>query len=65
MQTRVTFDGKVRNLGPWTFCCVLKFDSPLPEDHRVNILSTADSLQIWQRLRLDPRLQCLPKIEVG
>ena len=26
------------------FVCVLKFDSPLPEDHRVNILSTADSL---------------------
>jgi hypothetical protein len=26
---RVTFDGKVRNLGP----CVLKFDSPLPEDY--------------------------------
>ncbi len=23
--------------------CVLKFDSPLPEDHRANILSTADS----------------------
>jgi len=36
---RVTFDGKVRNLGP----CVLKFDSPLPEDHRTHILSTADS----------------------
>jgi hypothetical protein len=36
---RVTFDGKVRNLG----LCVLKFDSPLPEDHRANILSTADS----------------------
>jgi hypothetical protein len=36
---RVTFDGKVPNLG----LCVLKFDSPLPEDHRVNILSTADS----------------------
>ena len=32
----------VRNLGH--FVCVLKFDSPLPEDHRVNILSTADSL---------------------
>ena len=41
---RVTFDGKVRNLGPRTFVRVLKFDSPLPEDHRVNILSTADSL---------------------
>ena len=27
------------NLGP----CVLKFDSPLPEDHRTNILSSADS----------------------
>ena len=26
------------------FVCVLKFDSPLPEDHRVNILSTTDSL---------------------
>jgi hypothetical protein len=25
------------------FACVLKFDSPLPEDHRVNILSTADA----------------------
>ena len=36
---RVTFDGKVRNLGP----CVLKFESPLPENHRANILSTADS----------------------
>jgi hypothetical protein len=34
----VTFDGKVRNLGP----CVLKFDS-LPENHRAHILSTADS----------------------
>jgi hypothetical protein len=44
---RVTFDGKVRNLGPRTFVCVLKFDSPLPEDHRVNILSTVavDSLR--------------------
>jgi hypothetical protein len=27
------------------FVCVLKFDSPLPEDHRVNTLSTADSLR--------------------
>jgi hypothetical protein len=36
---RVTFDGKLRNLGP----CVLKFDFPLPEDHRAHILSTADS----------------------
>ena len=51
---------------------VLKFNSPLPEDHRVNILSTADShcvdsvvLQTRRRLRLDPRHQCLPKIEVG
>ena len=38
---RVTFDGKVRNLGPRTFCLRpqnFKFDSPLPEDHRVNIL---------------------------
>jgi hypothetical protein len=35
---RMTFDGKVRNLGP----CVLKLDSPLPEDHRFNILSTTD-----------------------
>ena len=35
---RVTFDGKVRNLDH-----VLKFDSPLPEDHRVNILLTANS----------------------
>ena len=42
---RVTFDGKVRNLGPVFFVCVLKFDSPLPEDHRLNILSTADSLR--------------------
>jgi hypothetical protein len=32
---RVTFDGKVRNLGP----CVLNFDSSLPEEHRANILS--------------------------
>ena len=30
--------------GRWPFVCVLKFDSPLPEDHRVNILSTADTL---------------------
>jgi hypothetical protein len=46
----------------------LKFDSPLPEDHRVNILSTADSLrhlQTRRRIRLNPRHQCLPKIEVG
>ena len=28
---RVTFDGKVRNLDH-----VLKFDSPLPEDHHVS-----------------------------
>ncbi len=34
---------RVRKLG--YFDCVLKFDSPLPEDHRVNILSTADSLR--------------------
>jgi len=27
------------------FVCVLKFDSPLPEDLRANILSTADSLR--------------------
>jgi hypothetical protein len=27
------------------FVCVLKFDSPLPKDNRVNILSTADSLR--------------------
>jgi len=43
---RVTFDGKVRNLGP----CVLKFDSPLPEDHRANILSTADSRRLHCKL---------------
>ena len=36
MQSRSDFDGKVRNRGP----CVLKFDYPLPEDHRANILST-------------------------
>jgi hypothetical protein len=32
---RVTFDGKVRNLGPLTFClCVSpQIDFPLPEDH--------------------------------
>ena len=30
---RMTFDGKVRNLGP----CVLKFDSTLPEDHALVI----------------------------
>ena len=36
MQSRVTFDGKVQSLGPRTFVCVLKFDSPLTEDHRVN-----------------------------
>jgi len=32
---------------PWTLrlILVLKFDSPLPEDHRVNTLSTADSLR--------------------
>jgi hypothetical protein len=46
--------------------CVLKFDSPLLEDHRVNTLSTADRqssppLQTWRRLRLDPRHQCLPE----
>ena len=38
---RVTFDGKVRNLGPYD----LQFDSPLPEDHRANIRSTPDSLR--------------------
>ena len=31
--------------GNGLFVCVLKFDSPLPEDHRVNTLSTADSLR--------------------
>jgi hypothetical protein len=39
VQSQSDFDGKVRDLG----ACVLKFDSPLPEDHRANILSTADS----------------------
>jgi hypothetical protein len=39
VQSRVTFDGKVRNLGQ----CVLKFDCPLPEDHQAHIPSTADS----------------------
>jgi hypothetical protein len=41
----MTFEGKVRNLGQFLTNFVLKFDwdSPLPEDHRVNILSTADS----------------------
>jgi hypothetical protein len=45
VQSPSDFDGKVRNLGPRTFVRVLKFDSPLPEDHRVNTLSTADSLR--------------------
>jgi hypothetical protein len=31
--------------GSGLFVRVLKFDSPLPEDHRVNTLSTADSLR--------------------
>ncbi len=30
--------------GSGLFVRVLKFDSPLPEDHRVNTFSTADSL---------------------
>jgi hypothetical protein len=41
----MTFDGKVRNLGLQEISCVLKIDSPLPEDHRPNTLSTADSLR--------------------
>jgi hypothetical protein len=55
--------------GRGPFVCVLKFDSPLPEDHRVNTLSTADSLRHHCKLggefRLDPRHQCLPEAEVG
>jgi hypothetical protein len=41
---RVTFDGQVRNLGPR----FLKFDFPLPEDHRAHILwraTTANSAE--------------------
>jgi hypothetical protein len=38
VQSPSDFDGKVRNLGPRVF----KFDSPLHEDHRSNILTTAD-----------------------
>jgi hypothetical protein len=51
------------------FVCVLKFDSHLPEDHRFNTLSKADSLRhhckLGGGLRLDPRHQCLPEVEVG
>jgi len=36
-------------------------DSSLPEDHRANILSKASSAEV----RLDPRHQCLPSIQVG
>jgi len=44
---------RVRNLGH--FVCVLKFDSPLLEDHRVNILSTADSLTTANSAEAPPR----------
>ena len=37
------------------FVCVLKFDSPIPEDHRVNILSTADSPRHPCKLGAPPR----------
>jgi hypothetical protein len=44
VQSPNDFWRKGAKLGPRHFVCVLKFDPPLPETHRVNILSTADSL---------------------
>ena len=51
---RVTVDGKVRNLnfGQFVYSKVaLKFDFPLPEDHRVlaNIFLTATSDNLYSR----------------
>ena len=49
--------------------CDLKFDSLLPEDHRANILSTADSLRHHCKLgggsASIPGNQCIPRINVG
>ena len=41
---RVTFDGKVQNLGLRTICFCPQIP-PLPEDHQANILSIADRLR--------------------
>jgi len=63
---RVTFDGKVRNMG--LLLCVLKFDSPLPEDHfppsqhPLDSLQSPPPLQTQRGLRLDIRHQCLPDL---
>jgi hypothetical protein len=62
---RMTFDGKVRNLGP----CVLKLDSPLPEEpplqHPLDSRLSPSTLQTRRGLRLDLRHQCLPRVEAG
>ena len=65
---RVTFDGKVRNLGPRTFVCVLKFDSPLPEDHRVNrsgVGKSSDGHNEHSRIVLPPETGEQPSLSSG
>ena len=42
---RVTLTERCEIWGRGPFVSVLKFDSPLPEAHQVNTLSTADSLR--------------------
>ena len=68
VPTLLTEKCEIWGRGPFV-CVCLKLDSPLPEDHRVNTLSTADSLRhhckFGVRLRLDPRNQCLPEAEAG
>jgi len=61
---RVTFDGKVRNLGP----CVLKFDSPYLRTTETTSLRqpTVPATTVNSAgLRLDLRQQCLPRVEAG
>jgi len=66
---RVTFDGKVRNLGQRTFCPRPQIRFPPtwgpPSQHLFDSRQSPPPLKTWRRLRLDPRHQCLSEVEVG